>query len=59
MTRGDVTACQNASEESATLLIKTAASGMSTISDRYARVNPSDSPKPGKTLWARTCAISA
>ena len=33
--------------------MKTAASGISTISDRYARVNPSDSPKPGRTLLVR------
>ncbi len=47
----------NASVPMPALLMNTADSGISTIKDRYARVNPSDSPNPGRTRFERAAAI--
>ena len=51
MTRGAVATCQNSPQPSVELFRNTAASGMSTMSDRYEIVTPIDSPKPGSTLF--------
>ena len=49
MTRGVVATFQNSLQPSALLLMKTAASGISTMSERYEIVTPIDRPKPGST----------